>query len=86
MARLISSRAPRPEEPCSLVPVFTAHAEGLVLFLTDESDGAARRDAFGKWLLGALDGKGTDPEATAKALGYETPEALFAARDAWLGR
>jgi hypothetical protein len=86
MARLVASRAPRPEGPCSLLPVFTAHAEGLVLFLTDEEDGPARRDAFGKWLLGALDGKGTDPAATAKAMGFESPEALFAARDKWLGR
>ena len=85
MARLVGSRAPRPAEPYSLVSLFSAHAEGLVLFLTDEGDGPARRDAFGKWLLAALDGKDTDPAATAKALGFESPEALFAARDRWLG-
>ncbi len=85
MARLVGSRAPRAEEPYSLVPVFYAHAESLVLFLTDEEDGTARRDAFVRWLQAALDGTVTDAAATARALGFADPAALFAARDRWLG-
>jgi hypothetical protein len=85
MVRLVATRAPRSEEPFSLVPVFYAHAESLVLFLTDEEDGPSRRGAFVKWLQSALDGTVTDPAATARALGFADPAALFAARDRWLG-
>jgi hypothetical protein len=84
MARLVASRAPRPDDPYTLVILFGAHAEGLVLFLTDEAE-PARRDLFVRWLGERLDGKPTDPAATAKDLGFGSVEALFAARDAWLG-
>jgi hypothetical protein len=88
MVRLVAKRAPRPEEPLSLVSVFYAHAESLVLFLSEDGTDAerARRAAFGKWLEGVLDGKTTDAASTAKAFGFESPEALFAARDAWLSK
>ena len=84
VARLVASRACRPEEPYALVPLFYAHAEGLVLFLTDGEE-RGRRAAFLRWLGDRLDGKPTDPAATAKDLGFADIEALFAARDAWLG-
>jgi hypothetical protein len=84
MVRLVATRAPRKEQPHALVPVFFAHAKGLVLFLTDDAE-PARKAAFLRWLGERLDGKPTDPAATAKDLGFGSVEELFAARDAWLG-
>jgi hypothetical protein len=86
MAREVAAKAPCEERPYSLVPVFYAHAESLVLLLGEDHPECVHRAAFEAWLLGALDGKASGPDATATALGFESVEALFRARDEWLRR
>lgn len=85
-ARIVAERAPCSERPFTMLAAFHRHAEGLVMYLLDEDPAAdARRAAFRAWLGRALDGAETGASATAAALGFESPDALMAARDAWLG-
>ena len=84
VAEIAKEAAPCDERPYSLVPAFYMHSQSLVAFLLEEEP-AGRREAFLKWLDRAMAGERTDPDATARALGFESAAALFAARDAWLG-
>jgi len=77
--------SPCEERPDVFVCVFHAQADSLVLFLKDRADGGARRRAFDAYLVRVFRGERMDPDATAKALGFDSPEALLEARDAWLG-
>ena len=84
-SRLAAERAPCDERPYSLLPVFHAQAESLVAFLLEDHPGCVHRAGFLAWLEGALDGRAdTEAFAAAKEFGFESPEALFEARDAWL--
>jgi hypothetical protein len=84
VAEIAKQAAPCEERPYSLAPAFHMHAQSLTAFLL-EDEPAGRREAFLRWLDRALSGERTDPDATARALGFESAEALLAARDAWLG-
>lgn len=85
MARAVAARAPSEQRPYSLVPVFHAHAESLVMFLMEEHPGCYHRAAFREWLDRSLAGEAMDAVETAAFLGFAGPEDLLAARDAWLG-
>jgi hypothetical protein len=85
-ARDVAPLAPCEERPYSLLVLFHAHAEALALFLTDAPGEPERREAFGRWLASALDGKDAPATEAAKALGFDSPAALFEARDRWLGK
>ncbi|NUN53386.1 MAG: hypothetical protein HUU06_11455 [Planctomycetaceae bacterium] len=91
LAALVKARAPCDERPYTLIPVFHAHAESLVAFLLEDHPGCVHRAGFLDWLGRHLSGAPL-PEspdgpafAAARAFGFESPEALFRARDGWLG-
>ncbi len=92
MVRHAAERAPCAERPYSMVAVFHAHADSLVLFLNEArpdgepGPGKSLVKDFQSWLLAALDGKRQTPGEAAAAFGYADPAALFAARDEWLNR
>jgi hypothetical protein len=82
-ARRAIEMAPCEERPLILLPTFNQHGESLVEFLLEADPG--RRARFEAWLGERLDGRPTTPADTAKALGFESLDALLAARDAWMG-
>ena len=87
VAKQAATKAPCEDMPYYLVQAFHSHGQALAMFALDEPPGGARRAAFEAWLGRALDGRAAgDAASVAKALGFESVEALFAARDEWLRR
>ena len=85
MAGFVAGNAACEDRPFAFVSLFHAQADSLVAFLLEDHPGCVHRAGFLRMVREALAGKRPDAAAVAGAAGFDSVEAMFEARDRWLG-